>query len=281
MPYFEGVYGYEISRKVELSDLVIHPVHESFKTVRELASDTTNYFLTGIIEYKNQSPEISLFDLEGILAFIDRLDVIITNKKEFDNFNLAKAKTPNKLYLTGRVNGGGKLIQSDTFFEKNYRAKFINSAINQLSKEDKESVLRKSFFKTIESFRARRPFLEISYYLFYSALESLARYDLQDFDSNNSNIPISLFLKKLGFNLEQNNPKDLPRAVSSYTHVRNALFHNSRQEAQIDINGNRKVFNINDYYSHLKLLVPLVVLKYMGYDDGRIRWDSWYDRIPY
>lgn len=281
MPYFEGVYGYEINRKVELDDFLIHPVHQNFKTVRELARDTKNYFLTGIIEYKYKSTDISLFDLEGILAFIDRLDVIITNKNEFTSLKTAKDKTPQKLFLTGRQNGGGKLIQSDTFFEKNYRAEFINSAVHQLSKEENDSVLRKSFFKTIESFRARRPFLEISYYLFYSALESLARYDLQDSDSKNSNKPIYLFLRKLGFNLQQDNPKDLKRAVSSYTHIRNVLFHNSGHEVGKDLYGETVNFNIKDYYSHLKLLVPLVILKYMGYDDGMIRWNSWYDRMPY
>lgn len=43
MPYFEGVYGYEINRKVELNDLLIHPVHQNFKIGRELARDTKNY----------------------------------------------------------------------------------------------------------------------------------------------------------------------------------------------------------------------------------------------
>lgn len=281
MPYFEGVYGYEINRKVELDDILIHSVHQDFKTVKELARDTKNYYLTGIIEYKSESTDISLFDLEGILAFIDRLDVIITNKNEFASLKSAKARTPKKLFLTGRQNGGGKLIQSDTFFEKNYRAEFINSAVQQLSKEDKSSVLRKSFFKTIETFRARRPFIEISYYLLYSALESLARDDLQDFDTKNSNEPIYLFLEKLGFNLQQDNPKDLKRAVSSYTHIRNVLFHNSNHEVEKDLNGETVNFNIKDYYSHLKLLVPLVILKYMDYDDGMIRWDSWYNRMPY
>ncbi len=281
MPYFEGVYGFEINKKFKLKDIIVHPVHDDYQTVRELANDTENYFLTGLIEYVSKSTEISLFDLEGVLAFIDRKDVIITNKNEFKNFNLAVAKTPNKLFLTGRHNGGSKLIQSDLFFEKNYRAEFINSAINQLSVEDRESVLRKSFFKTIESYRARQSFLEISYYLFYSALESLARFDLQDNETNNSSQPIAKFLDKLGFDLKQDNSKNLQRAVSSYTHIRNELFHNSKHVAEKNINGKIQTLNIVDFHWHLKLLVPLVILKYMGYDDGKIRWDSWYDRMPY
>src|SRR5690625_7235744 len=101
MPYFQRVYGYEINRKVELDGLLIHTVRQNFKIVRELARDTKNYFLTGIIEYKNKSTNISLFDLEGILAFIDRLDVIIINKNEFTSLKSAKDKIHQKLYLAG------------------------------------------------------------------------------------------------------------------------------------------------------------------------------------
>ncbi len=38
---------------------------------------------------------------------------------------------------------------------------------------------------------------------------------------------------------------------------------------------------MKDYHWHLKLLVPLAILKYMGYEDNEIRWDAWYDRMLY
>jgi hypothetical protein len=281
MPYFEGIYGYEISKRFELKDLIIHPLHEDFKAVEDLAQSVENYFLTGIIEYKKESTAISLFDLEGILAFIDRMDVIITNKDEFSNLKSAKSNIPNKLYLNGRQNGDGQLIASDNFFENNYRAKFINSAINQLSEENNSSVLRKAFFKSIEPFRARRPFLEISYYLYYSALESLARFDQNNSECRNSNIPINNFLQYLGFNVRQNFPEDLERSIASYTHLRNALFHNSKLEKEIKCNSKKVTLKMKDYHGYLKRLVPLSILKYMGYDDGKRRWKSWYDRMPY
>jgi len=282
MPYFQGVYGYEITKVVTLSDISIHPVYKNFKQAKKFARNKKHYHLTGIIEYQQNDTNISLYDLEAVLAFIDRLDVIITNRCDFKNINKAKKNIPNKLYIINRHSGGGRLIGSDTFFKKtNYREEFINSALNQLAKEPDDSVLRKSFFKTIETFRARRPFLEISYYLYFSALESLARFDLQDESSRNSSKPIAEFLQNLGFNLKQDNSKDLVRAVSSYTYIRNALFHNSKHEVNKKINDEIETFNINDFYSHLSLLVPLVILKYIGYDDGMIRWDSWHDRMSY
>ena len=121
----------------------------------------------------------------------------------------------------------------------------------------------------------------MSYYLLYSALESLARFDQDNSECRNSNIPIANFLQDLGFSIRQNYPKDLVRSVASYTHLRNALFHNSKLQKEITCNQEKVTLKMKDYHWHLKLLVPLAILKYMGYEDNEIRWDAWYDRMLY
>lgn len=51
----------------------------------------------------------------------------------------------------------------------------------KLSDEDfAQPQFRALFFKKVETFRQRRPFLEVSYFLLYSGLESYARAVLND-----------------------------------------------------------------------------------------------------
>lgn len=94
-------------------------------------------------------------------------------------------------------------------------------------------------------------------------------------------MPISKFLKSLGFNVKQHAPNDLTRSISTYTNLRNALFHNSQTKIEIDYNGEKVELDLNDYFSYFKRLVPLVIIKYIGFDDEHIRWESWIDRQPF
>ncbi|PDO51829.1 hypothetical protein AWE29_22630, partial [Escherichia coli] len=41
------------------------------------------------------------------------------------------------------------------------------------------------------------------------------------------------------------------------------------------------IIKLSDYYSNLNLLLPLVLMKYIGFDDGLINWDSWIDYEPF
>ena len=76
-------------------------------------------------------------------------------------------------------------------------------------------------------------------------------------------------------------PSELARAISTYTHLRNALFHNSQLVANVDINGTSVELKLTDYLFHLGHLVSLVVLKAVNFDDGHINWNGWIDRQPF
>lgn len=159
---FEGVYGFEITRPLKLNRFTIHPVHQDFAKVQKLATDQKSYHLTGVILYEEKPNEIDLFDLEGVLAFIDHFDVIIANKLQAKDINAAISKLPLQINGLKRHNGGGKLVMSDVF-SANSREEFAKLALEVLAKDRKNgglnrSVFRNAFFKTIEVFRAHQPF---------------------------------------------------------------------------------------------------------------------------
>ena len=94
-------------------------------------------------------------------------------------------------------------------------------------------------------------------------------------------VPICTALTQLGFDVSQDRPNDLVRAVSTYAQLRNALFHNSELETEVNINGNLVELKVIDYIFHISQLVALSVLKVVGFDDGHINWNSWVDRQPF
>lgn len=285
MTDIEGVYGFEITRPLKINGMTIHPVHQDFAKIQKIATDQNSYHLTGVIFYEEKPVEIDLFDLEGVLAFIDHYDVIIANELQAEDIDDAISKLPSQINGLKRHNGGGKLIMSDAF-SANSRERFVRLALEILAIDRKNgdlnrSIFRIAFFKTIEVFRARQQFKEISYYLLFSALESLARQIENDYTTNSAEVPISKFLINLGFNVKQHAPKDLTRSISTYTHLRNVLFHNSQTKSEIDYNGKKVELNLNHYFSYFKRLVPLAIIKFIGFDDGHIRWESWIDRQPF
>ncbi|SMO94612.1 hypothetical protein [Fodinibius sediminis] len=281
---FEGVYGFEISKPLKLDGLTIQPVYQDFTKLQKLSKDENCYHLTGVIRYEKSTVEIDLFDLEGVLAFIDHRDVIVANKIQAKDMHEAISKLPSQINGLKRHGGGGKVIMSDAFSESS-REDFTKLALDELAKDRNNgnldrSVFRIAFFKTIEVFRARKQFREVSYYLLFSALESLARFSESDYTSS-AEIPISQFLIGLGFDVKQNNPQNLRRSISTYSNLRNALFHNSQTKTEVNYNGDVVELNLNDYFGYFNRLMPLVIIKYLGFDDGHIRWQSWIDRQPF
>lgn len=283
MMYY-GIYGYEISKPTYLDGLKLTPLTESHTEVRRKASDLDSYNLTGFLEIdesKHIDQRALIFDLQGILSFIDQKNVIITNPLfKHENFERLDKDYPKKLTALKRINGGGNVISSDAFVSDS-RKTFIEMALAKLKASDAENgAFRGSFFKSIETFRGSNSFIDINYYLLFSALESLSRFHLRDYISRNCSIPIANFLKSYGFDVSQDNTHELARSVSTYTHMRNALFHNGSLECEVNINGRLERLAITDYYSQFSILLSLVMIKYIGFDDGHINWNCWLDRMP-
>lgn len=274
-----GIYGFEITNPIDLPGLRIEPRTNDSKQATQWARDLGSYQLTAVLMGASISNDV-LFDLEAILSFVERLDVLVSapiDQVEDDPF----AHFSTSITTHPRDNGGGAVIAEDTVFRTS-RSAFVSKALDRL--QDKEfcdrTQFRAIFFKYVETFRQRRPFIEVTYFLLFSGLESYARAVTHDRDSGAS-VPICKLLRGYGFDVQVDRPNDLHRAVSTYTHLRNALFHNGEFEKSINLNGVNVEHKLFDYIFNFSQLVALVILKAVEFDDGHINWNSWIDRMAF
>jgi hypothetical protein len=239
------------------------------------ARDRNNYHLTAVLKGASITDDL-LFNLEAILSFVEHLTVLITSPEEqinedpFAQFSLS-------LTMLRRCSGGGAVIGQDTFYPDSRRS-FVSKTLDRLQDPQfcEETQFRDLFFKCVEAFRQPRPFVEVTYFFLYSGLESHARSVTKDKISSAS-IPIFKLLTNYGFDVHQEitGPNDnFHTAVATYTHLRNALFHNSMFTAKPKINGVELELKLFDYLDNFQQLVPLVILKAVGYD-GYVNWERW------
>lgn len=276
MPLLAAVYGFEITRPIVVGSLRIVPITDSYEQARTLARDLGAYHLTATIE-GTALPDDERFKLEGVLCFIEHLDVIIIPTVQFSDSGAEGIKNiPPTLRSQRRNNGGGAVIGEDTFFRES-RTKFVNLAMVKLNDTAfcESTKFKQLLFKCIETFRQRSPFLEITYFLLYSGLESFARSTLSDTTTRNSSKPIHKVLAAYGFSVLLDDPTNLPRSIATYTRLRNSLFHNSEFQTHVQLAGAPVLLDASAYLFHLSMLVSLTVLKAVGFDDGHTNWDAW------
>lgn len=275
-----GIYGYQITRPIDLPGLRIEPRTRDYKQAKQWARDSNTYQLTAVLKGASISDSL-LFNLEAVLSFVERLDVLISSPIELTEAD-PFAQLPPSITTHQRNSGGGAVIGEDTFFHSS-RSMFISKALDRLLDKAfcEQTQFNVLFFKYVETFRQRRPFIEVTYFLLYSALESYARSVTNDRSSRNSSVPVCSVLTGHGFDVQIERPHDLKRAVSTYTHLRNALFHNNEFTAIVNVNGTLVELRLFDYLFNISQLVALVVLKAIDFDDGHINWNSWIDQQPF
>lgn len=276
---YHGVYGYEITREYQLDGMIVYPIHKNHIDVTPLARSKYEYHLTAVIEFSNNSDlKQRIFDLEAILSFIDHRRVVIRNSVTSSSIEEAVKKLPSVFHSHARNNGGGEMIMSDTL-SPNSRPQFINLAQDKLTDTNAKShtEFRQCFFKSILHFTMAEPYIDVQYYLLFSGLEALARKETQTFDGPVVK-PIADFLKSFDFTIYETNYDSRYASVSTYAHLRNAVFHNGDYEKEVNENGRMTTYNLSTYFSNFRRLVPLVLVKYIGFDDGRINWNCWLDR---
>ena len=258
----------------------IQPRTAQHQEAKRLARDLDVYHLTAVLVADSAADE-NLFNLEGALSFIEHLDVLVTPpvpQTGTDPFSLV----PKSIRLHHRNSGGGAVIGEDTFFHDS-RASFVQKALGKLQDQAfcERTQFKTLFFKCVEPFRQRKPFIEVSYFLLFSGLESFARAVRSDRATRNAAVPICALLKSYGFDLDIDRPNDLARAVSTYTRLRNALFHNSELVTKTKVNSQLVELKLFDYFFNFSQLVSLSILKAVDFDDGHINWNSWIDRQPF
>lgn len=271
-----GIYGYHITRPIDLLGLRIEPRTRNHQQADLWARDPNSYQLTAILKGSSISDDL-LFNLEAILSFVEHLTVLITSQEEQTNEDPFAQFSPS-LTMPRRGNGGGAVIGADAFYPDS-RSSFISKALDRLQDTQfcEETQFRDLFFKCVEAFRQPRPFVEVTYFFLYSGLESHARSVTKDRTSSAS-IPIFKLLTDYGFDVHQeitDHSDNFHTAVATYTHLRNALFHNSKFTAEAKTTNNTIVeLNLFDYLPNIQQLVPLVILKAVGFD-GYMNWERW------
>lgn len=277
-----GIYGYQITRPIDLPGLRIEPRTGHYQQAQLWARDLDTYQLTAVLKGTSITDDL-LFNLEAVLSFVEHLDVLISSPEEQINDDPFAQFTP-RITTHRRNNGGGAIIGEDTFYQTS-RSLFISKALDRLQDQQfcKQTQFKILFFKCVETFRQPRPFVEVSYFLLYSGLESYARSVINDRSNRNSSEPICKLLTSYGFDVHQEmkNSGDNHNAVATYTCLRNALFHNSEFTAVPNVNGKIIELKLFDYLFNISQLVALVILKAVDFDDGHINWNSWIDHMPF
>lgn len=253
------------------------PLISSFREAQDSARVLDQYNLTAVV-IAEDFPRDLLFRLEAVLSFVEHLDVIVTEPMPLE-LTRPHDQFPKVIRTSRRHNGGGAIIGNDTFFPSS-RATFIEKALQRLgdSAYCEATGYRILFFKTTETFRQRKPFIEVSYFLLFSGLETYVRKSLNDFDSKEVAVLLNRHLRTLGFKVFSFSEAQLERSMDTYARLRNALFHSSKFEAHRTIHGSVHTYQLNNFYAQFLILVALVVVKATDFDDGNLNWDAWVDR---
>ena len=220
MTDFSAIYGFEFTRVFSVNGLSFQPIESQYSVAKALARNLKAHNLTGVVSAPTLTREM-LFQLEGVLSFVEHLDVYISEPTDDADAII----NPNQYFeptqfMRSRHNGGGAVLGSDSF--KPYhesRQQFIELTLRYLSDIElcKKTRFDSLLFKCVETFRQRQPFLEISYFLLISALEAFSRAHQNDYKSKNAAVPITKTLLHYGFDVQQDNPNHLSRSISSYS----------------------------------------------------------------
>jgi hypothetical protein len=279
MQYVFPIYGFHIAKPIVLGSIVIQPRTTDHQTAETWTRDLSTYHLTAVLFAEGVNDQF-LINLEASLAFIERLDIFIGSGLPFDG-NEPFSKFEASVKTHRRSDGGGQMIGADTFFPLS-REMFLKKILQTLDDETfcESTQFKQLFFKCVEQFRQRRPFVEVSYFLLFSGLETFAR-SVENDRGKSAASPISRLLIQYGFDISEDRPSDLIRAVSTYSHLRNALFHNGEFIAEVNVNGILIEYRLFKYFYNITQLTNLVVLKAIAFDDGHTNWDSWVDHQPF
>lgn len=277
MPLICAIYGFQITNAFTVCGLQFVPAIQTLREAALAARDKTQYNLTAVV-IADSFPGDVLFRLEAVLSFIEHLDVLITEPQQLTHGDPLN-QFDKTLRLSRRNSGGGAIIGNDSVFPSS-RPKFIELALIRLADAAhcEATGYRTLFFKVTETFRQRRPFVEVSYFLMFSGLETYVRKTLNDFHSRDVAKLLAQRLRAMGFNVDNFNQSQPERSTDTYARLRNALFHNSAFDATKNNGGITTTYQLNDFFGQFSILMSLVVVKATDFDDGHLNWDAWIDR---
>lgn len=280
-----GVYGYIFTKEMIFDGGTLTPRFNNLTDLKKIKCNGESYILTGFFtpnpKKKNNISQL-LFDLSAVLSFIEQKNVIIAHSlKEDETPSTFRDDFPTSLDIK-RKRGPGQIIMEDCF-SKHGRSEFIQLAIDKLSDNitTDQNPFRTAFFKSMVSFRDNINYVDVNYYLSFSALESLCRYIQDDYNARKAPQIITTTLQNYGFNVSKTDNALPQRNIMHYCALRNSLFHKGNYIAYTKKDDPDSIICLKNYSSSLRLLLSLFIMKYIGFDDNHINWDSWIDRQPF
>lgn len=286
MTNFLGIYGYSTTRDFSIPGASFRARSNDLTEVRKWMKEKYALHLTAIVKFDEPCDvRERAFDLEAVLVFVQQRNVLIRRFQRDENFNKIDFEhLEPSIDQNYAIYGNGAIIMEEEFARCS-RQNFIKASMKKIDSSGSisDESLRLAFFKNVEIYRSARSFIDVEYYLLFSALEALARDRLKNRNPGIADI-LTKYLKGHGFDVHKANLQCLERSMDSYTKVRDTLFHNGGFEEIKTITDEKSgieksvLFRINDYYDKIKRLLPLVLMKEIGFDDGKINWDSWITR---
>ena len=271
-----GIYGYEITKEINGPGFKIEPISESVQTSHISAADEESYHLTALVHGDLANARL-IFQLQAILTFIEQREVLISGPhlcaKDEKHKNIA-----NKISIP-RTGTPGKFTVLQDYYSNDGRSELIIKCLSLLNDEKHCNNTRYDtlLFRNVETLRLRTIMVELFYFLHFSALESHARAVLKDTRRSAANV-IARQLSAYRLNVEELNLMDDQSSISTYSHIRNSIFHNGEFNPTVNYNSSYKTFKATEFLSALVQLSNLTVLKATGFDDGHINWNGWKDR---
>ena len=284
MSYYFGIYGFEITRPILTEHFSLLPRFTAFAEAQGMAADGTKFHLTAVGMVNDQPDDEALFNLTAALTFCQQRWVAasqVVSLPDAVEASEVMGQFPALMSIAPGRGSHGEAIGSDTFYPE-ARSKFLNLCMGKLADTtfNDATGFRPAFFRHVESWRLYNPFVDLTYYLDFSALEILARTPQNNRRGSIAYLAAGL-LKKHGFDVKVNDTTDRRRGIQTYAHLRNALFHNGEWVASFEENKVPVTLKLSDYEDKLRRLVPDLLLRVLGYEDDHINWDRWLDCMPW
>lgn len=265
------IYGFLYKSQIDINfnDFILElkPVTQSF-------APSNNMLYLNMYSYIDET-NIAILNksmLEEILTFINQGQVII-EIFDFENTTyepnidqIIKDPRLGKITLHKEYQTNGRIIH-----EQN-----ITDLINLFLDNDNinKNHLNKLLSVNAERFNMKKQYMDINYLIMMIGIESIARDDIEDYDSSLGKI-VSQFLNKFNFNIEIENISNKFLAGNTYAHLRNGIAHNGMLYKNININGDIYKYELELFYSNFICIFCLLILKMANYNDTSINWDCW------
>jgi hypothetical protein len=277
--YYSPLFGFEVTKKIELERFTVHPVYTDVSELKKHYISNQGSPCTAIIETEELDRQL-FFWLEIILTVADKRSSKISHCVSARSVEEALDKARIERMEFDRPSGPGKLILGDSF-STNSRKDFLRLALEAVFNTSAPTQVEfcQLLHKTALCYMGgAADFIENKFFFLFSGLEALARKEQNKFDGNAAS-PITNFICSHGFDFSQERKAEPFQQALTYTTLRNACFHNGELEAFCK--ATQETYKLSRFYAPFERLVGLLILKHIGFDDGRVNWNSWLDRMPF